>query len=123
MFMWSSSGNESIYTDEGIYITYSGATYTNAMVDLVAHEFMHWLIAQGSNLATTGEALAISESLSDIFGTYMEHRILEQEANYLIASERSATGIRSLLNPKSKGHADTYLGQWYSNNSSNPQTF
>lgn len=119
----ASSGNESIYTDEGIYITYNGSAYTNAMVDLVAHEFMHWLIAQGSNLAATGEALAISESLSDIFGTYIEHRILGEEADYLIASERTATGIRSLLNPKSKGHADTYLGQWYSNNSSNPQTY
>lgn len=117
----ASSGNESIYTDEGIYITYSGSTYTNAMVDLVAHEFMHWLIAQGSNLAATGEALAISESLSDIFGTYMEHRILGEEADYLIASERSATGIRSLLNPKSKGHADTYLGQGYNYIANNPQ--
>jgi PKD repeat protein/Zn-dependent metalloprotease len=117
----AASGNESYYTAGGIYITFSPTSYTNAMVDLVGHELMHWFISQSSNLAGTGEALAISESLSDIFGTYMEHRILGQEADYLIASERTATGIRNLSNPKSKGHADSYLGQWYNYSWNNTQ--
>ena len=81
-------------------------------LDVISHEFSHGIIENTSNLLGSYESGSLSESYCDIFGTAIEFYAKPGSANYTFAENVSITGtpIRSLSNPNTYGHPDTYLG-------------
>ncbi|MEM6342675.1 MAG: M4 family metallopeptidase [Bacteroidota bacterium] len=90
-------------------------------IDIVAHELTHGVTASSANLVYRGESGALNESFSDIFGTAVEFWLDAQgelgpgnaPADWLIGEDRSSGAIRSLEDPRSLNHPDTYgKGPW-----------
>jgi len=86
-------------------------------LDIIGHEITHGVIdtsAELSNIAGT-ESAALIESFADIFGTAIEFNTPSAGTpNWLIADRTfrgaGANYIRSMSNPKAKGHPDFYKG-------------
>ncbi|MDA9774381.1 M4 family metallopeptidase [Saprospiraceae bacterium] len=107
--LWT--GSEVVYGDG------NGTTFTPfTSAEVVGHEFMH---AYSTNMVdfnfSDTETRAINESLSDIFSVIVEFTISPSTANYILGDliTTSGEGIRSLEDPKSFDHPDTYLGQFW----------
>lgn len=81
-------------------------------MDVVAHEFTHGVTQTTSELVYADESGALNEAFSDIFGTVVEFEN-KPNADWEMGSEFGS--IRSMSNPNSKMHPDTYQGlYWYS---------
>lgn len=85
-------------------------------LDVVGHEFTHGVVQSTANLGIQGEAGALNESFSDIFGTMVEFYVEGDNGDYLIAEDVIPRygGLRNMSDPNQKNHPDTYQGDmWY----------
>lgn len=113
------------YTDDNAFwsgagrITYGdGDSYLDAVtsLDVVSHEIAHGFYEKAIGTNTyQRESGAINEGLSDIWGAMVEYHMAGTDPNkdtYLIGEEIHLTNaaLRSMSNPKSLGHPDTYRG-------------
>lgn len=113
------SNDNAFWTSQQDRITYGdGENFLDAItsLDVVAHEIGHGFFekAIGVNVFRR-ESGAINEGLSDIWGAMVEHYTslgAGAKETYLIGEEIHLNNIalRSMSNPKSLGHPDTYRG-------------
>jgi Zn-dependent metalloprotease len=83
-------------------------------IDICAHEITHGLTEFSANLGMEGEAYALNESYSDIFGMLIEKYALpdiSDSLNFIIGEDVISGGIRSMAHPKLYDCASTYKGQ------------
>ncbi len=87
-------------------------------LDITAHEFTHMINNYTADLIYQGESGAIDESFADIFGTMVEFYSDSLTANWLIGEDLVLYYpyyMRSMLNPNSTNHPDTYVGDYWIN--------
>ncbi len=104
-------GQEMTYGDGG-----SGFTIMTGL-DVCGHEITHGLTSNTAKLGG-GEAGALNEGFSDIFGTTIEAFARPTQNDWIMGAEimTSHSGIRDMSNPKSLGQPDCYLGvNWDTN--------
>ncbi|RJQ67284.1 M4 family peptidase [Pseudonocardiaceae bacterium YIM PH 21723] len=109
---WSPSDSQ-MYFGEGV-----------STDDVTGHELTHGVTGKISKLVYSNESGAINESLSDIFGEFMDLTNGSSDdtaANRWAIGEGSSLGvIRSMSNPESKKHPGTYKGtNWYAGTGDN----
>lgn len=80
-------------------------------LDVVAHEFTHGVSNSEAGLIYANESGAISEALSDIFGTLTEFYFKPSTANWTVGEDVFTPGVagdslRSLADPVSTGNPD-----------------
>lgn len=85
-------------------------------LDIVGHEFTHAVIDYSADLIFSYESGAINESFADIFGEMVEHHV-QGNNDWLCGADVFTGGARSMSNPKSKQHPDTYQGQYWQTSS------
>lgn len=86
-----------------------------ASLDVVGHEYAHMVTRFGMNLLTTGEAGAISESLSDIFGTAVERYAQGGTFDWdIMGDELGSPGLRNM-------QYGTVNSDWDDADAQNPQ--
>jgi bacillolysin len=80
-------------------------------LDVCGHEITHGLTSNTAALGS-GEAGALNEGFSDIFGTTIEHYARPNKWDWLMGADISTTGagLRDMSNPKAIGQPDTYQG-------------
>jgi Zn-dependent metalloprotease len=80
-------------------------------LDVCGHEITHGLTNFTAHLGG-GEAGALNEGFSDIFGTTIEAFARPTQHDWIMGAEimPSHAGIRDMSNPKSLGQPDCYLG-------------
>ncbi|WP_196888509.1 CUB domain-containing protein [Aureivirga sp. CE67] len=88
-------------------------------LDVAGHEFTHLVVNNNGNggLVYQGESGALNESFADIFGTCIEF-YSNINPDWLIGEDiyvEDFTYMRSLQNPNSKDHPDTYDGNYWIN--------
>ncbi len=83
-----------------------------ATLDVIGHEYTHGVTRYASGLVYEGQAGALNESFSDIFGVMVE-RSVTGTADWLMGED--ALAIRSLENPESFGHPATFGGAFWVN--------
>ncbi len=89
-------------------------------LDIVAHEIIHGLIDNTSNLIYEGESDALNDSYSDIFGEVIERYNLVSN-DWIIGADFTLkpgkNGLRNMANPNdptmTTQQPDTYLGDYY----------
>ncbi|WP_196888510.1 CUB domain-containing protein [Aureivirga sp. CE67] len=91
-------------------------------LDVAGHEFTHLVVSNNGNggLVYQGESGALNESFADIFGTSIEF-YSNVNPDWLIGEDIYVDGItymRSMENPNSKEHPDTYAGNHWIDTSS-----
>ncbi len=106
-----------IWDGDGVYYG-DGNTEFSAYtsLDIVAHEFAHALCDHTAGLEYSYESGALNEGLSDIWAACVEYFAEPQKATWHIGEDLSQEGdiLRSMSNPNSKNHPDTYGGEyWY----------
>jgi Zn-dependent metalloprotease len=87
-------------------------------LDVEGHEFTHLVINNNGNggLVYQGESGALNESFADIFGTCVEfYSNVNPDWNIGEDIMVSAPYLRSMSNPNSAQHPDTYNGQYWAN--------
>ncbi len=98
---------------------YSKTAY--ASLDIVGHEISHGLTSYTADLEYSYESGALNESFSDIFGVAIDFYARPTKANYLIGEQIYVDGtsyMRSMGNPKSVFHPNTYKGDYWITESS-----
>lgn len=70
---------------------------TLVTADILGHEFTHAVTQNNANLTYQGEAGALNESISDIFGTAFERYLLPNDWNWNLAEDTYQ--FRSMSNP------------------------
>ncbi|MFY0688633.1 MAG: S8 family serine peptidase [Cyclobacteriaceae bacterium] len=106
---------------DGYRMTYGdgdGVTATALVsLDIVGHEIAHAVTEHSADLYYYNQSGALNESFSDIFGQSIEFSTFPATASWNLGDQIYLDGvsmIRSMSNPKSKGHPDTYFGEyWY----------
>jgi len=81
-----------------------------AGLDVVAHELFHGVTQAASGLVYEGESGALNESLSDVFGTFVELRA--GAGNWTIGEAVAPTPLRDLARPSRSGlpcHMSQYV--------------
>ena len=95
---------------------------TYVTLDVVAHEFGHGVAQFSANLVYRGESGAINEACSDIWGAcvsnYANDLFPGLNKNIWLHRIDVGTANRSLMNPKSCGQPDTYMGTNWENTAS-----
>jgi Zn-dependent metalloprotease len=93
-------------------------TWPSKCLDVIAHELTHGIIQFTSGLEYKGQSGALSESMSDVFGSLVKQWSLGQtadEADWLIGAEVLAPGVKAdaLRSMKAPGTAyeNDLLGQ------------
>ncbi|HEU4717064.1 MAG TPA: M4 family metallopeptidase, partial [Bacteroidia bacterium] len=83
-------------------------------LDVCGHEISHGLTTFTANL-NGGEADALNEGNSDIFGTTIEFYARPSNADWLIGADitTNGQGLRNMSDPKQLQQPDTYLGQYW----------
>ena len=74
----------------------------SAGLDVVAHEFTHGVTEKTSALVYQGQPGALNESVSDIFGAFIEHSLKPDDTkNWLMGESiaKTATGLRDFKAP------------------------
>lgn len=74
----------------------------SAGLDVVAHEFTHGVTEATSALVYQGQSGALNESVSDIFGVFIEHSLKPDDTKNWIMGEsiaKTSTGLRDFKNP------------------------
>jgi bacillolysin len=87
-----------------------GFTIMTAL-DVCGHEITHGLTSNTAALGS-GEAGALNEAFSDIFGTTIERFSRPNQWDWLIGADitTSGAGLRNMANPKQLNQPDTYKG-------------
>lgn len=108
----------------GSFMTYGDGNSFDILtsIDVCGHEIGHAICTYTANLVYQNESGALNEGFSDIWGACIEHygrtgSIQNPIANsvWQIGEDISSTPLRSMSNPNSVNHPDTYLGtNWYS---------
>lgn len=83
-------------------------------LDIVGHEYTHAVIDHSADLIFSYESGAINESYADIFGEMVEHHA-QGSNDWLCGDDVFIGGARSMSDPKSKFHPDTYQGEYWQN--------
>ncbi|MFK7781715.1 M4 family metallopeptidase [Psychroserpens sp.] len=105
----------------GSVMTYNGfptSTFNELVaIDIVGHEITHGVVQHSAGLIYSYQSGALNESFADIFGEMTEN-FAQQGVNDWLAGNAvhidPNEAFRSMSNPKSKNHPDTYLGQhWH----------
>ncbi len=102
----------------GSYMTYgdgNGTTFTIlTAIDVCGHEITHGLTNFTAGLGG-GEAGALNEGFSDIFGTTIENFARPLQWDWKIGADitPSGNGIRNMSNPNLLSQPDTYLGTFW----------
>ncbi|MGB1243191.1 MAG: M4 family metallopeptidase, partial [Chitinophagales bacterium] len=105
----------------GSWMTYGGGNgvqYNSfTSMDVIGHEISHAVTEYSAGLIYAWEAGALNESFSDIFGVVIDYFAKPNDANWLIGEEVTANGsgldglgFRSMANPNTFNHPDTYEG-------------
>lgn len=89
-------------------------------LDVCGHEITHGLTSYTANLSG-GEADALNEGYSDIFGTTIEAYARPTQHDWLMGADITCTtagvadhvGIRDMSNPNALGQPDTYHGTYW----------
>ena len=91
-----------------------GTNTKNPLVslDIIGHEITHGLTANTAKLVSQNEPGALNESFSDIFGATIDWYARPNKANWKVGDEISSI-YRSLENPNSTNHPDTYQGTFW----------
>lgn len=89
-----------------------GAITPLTSIDIAGHEVAHGLTTFTAGLIYYAESGALNESFSDIFGASIERFARPDDYNWLLG-EDIGTHFRSMSNPNSKGHPDTYFGTYW----------
>ncbi|MBI1837122.1 MAG: M4 family metallopeptidase [Flavobacteriia bacterium] len=108
----------SITFGDGDGIEYNALT----SLDVVGHELTHAITQYTAGLEYIDESGALNESFSDIFGVILDYSQNPTTANFQIGDQFAINGnfFRDMSNPNSKGHPDTYLGNfWITDGSDN----
>ncbi len=95
----------------GFFMTYGdggGSVLPLTTLDITGHEITHGLTGKTAGLGG-GEAGALNEGFSDIFGTTIEAFARPSNWNWVMGTDNNFV-IRNLQNPKSLGQPDTYMG-------------
>ena len=74
----------------------------SAGLDVVAHEFTHGVTEKTSNLKYLNQSGALNESVSDIFGVFIEHSVKPDDVKNWKMGEniaKTAGGLRDFINP------------------------
>jgi Zn-dependent metalloprotease len=82
-------------------------------IDIVAHEITHGITQFTAGLIYQGEAGALNESFSDIFGAAIEFAYDSANGDWKMGEDvfvSNNNGIRNLRNPSLFSHPDTYQG-------------
>jgi Zn-dependent metalloprotease len=87
-------------------------------IDVIAHELTHGITQYEANLMYWGESGALNESMSDVFGSLVKQRVLNQtaeEADWIIGEglftpNVQGVGIRSMKEPGT-AYNDPVLGK------------
>lgn len=113
------NGSVMTYGDGG------GGTFTGPLtsIDVCGHEIGHAICTFTSNLAYQNQSGGMNEGLSDIWGACIEQYGRNGNLNapadgaspgnqavWKIGEDITASGLRSLSYPRTKGDPDTYLG-------------
>jgi Zn-dependent metalloprotease len=98
-------GTEMTYGDGDVS---QGFTIMTAL-DVCGHEITHGLTSNTAGLGS-GEAGALNEGFSDIFGTTIEFFARPSQHDWLMGADITAGGIRDMSQPKNIGQPNTYLG-------------
>jgi Zn-dependent metalloprotease len=107
-------GEQMVFGD-GDNVIFTGFT---ACLDVIGHELTHGVTGSEANLTYQGQAGALNESISDVFGSLVKQKKLNQtadKADWLIGAGLLAKGIQgvALRSMKTPGTAydDPTLGQ------------
>ncbi|MEW6367321.1 MAG: M4 family metallopeptidase [Acidobacteriota bacterium] len=94
---------------------YGGDRPFSAALDVVAHEYTHAVTDHTSNLRYENQSGALNESISDIFGTLVEHDKDPKRSDWLMGEDCYLYGdaVRNMANPKQYAQPDTVGGQYY----------
>lgn len=86
-------------------------------LDVCGHEITHGVVQYTGQL-NGGEADALNEGFSDIFGTAVEWFARPSQHNWIMGDEimTSHTGFRNMSNPNMFQQPDTYLGNYWDAN-------
>lgn len=89
--------------------------YSNTSFDIVAHEYVHGIVAYSASFSISIEPAALSESFCDILSASAEHYTQPALSNFDIGEQCFSTHIplRSMSHPGFYNHAHTYLGTNY----------
>lgn len=105
---------------DGLRMTYGDGNLSQGFsimtaLDVCGHEITHGVVEHTAGL-NGGEADALNEGFSDIFGTSVEWAARPGQHDWLMGSDISTTGsaIRDMSNPKNLQQPNTYLGQYWS---------
>ena len=87
-------------------------------VDVIGHELTHGVTQSTANLAYSGQSGALNESISDVFGSLVKQRLLDQtpdQADWLIGADLLEPGVqgralRDMLHPGT-AYDDPRLGR------------
>lgn len=81
-------------------------------LDVVAHEITHGVTEHTANLIYQGEAGALNESFSDIFGAAVEFAFDTAGGDWKMGEDflNTGSGLRNMKNPALFNHPHTYLG-------------
>jgi Zn-dependent metalloprotease len=109
---------------DGLRITYGdGNSNPLNSLDIVAHEYGHAVTEKTANLRYQGESGALNEGFSDIWGACVENFATTGKSTWLLGEDvLGGQGLRSMSNPNSKGHPDTYQGSnWVNPDCDSPE--
>jgi len=98
-------GQEMTYGDGNVS---QGFTIMTAL-DVCGHEITHGLTSNTAQLGS-GEAGALNEGFSDIFGTTIEAFARPSQNDWLMGADITAGGLRDMSQPKNIGQPNCYLG-------------
>jgi Zn-dependent metalloprotease len=118
--------------DEMTYGDGDGKQFTNfaGAIDVVAHELVHGVTQFLANLEYRSQSGALNEHFSDVFGTIIKQKYLEQdisEADWLIGDtivteEFPGVALRSMKEPGTANEFDTqpdHMDNYYSGTADN----